>query len=214
MTRCHRCWSSSTHVDREQKFLIGCQNLLPMDAIIVALSGFWLMLPAFLPNSAAVLFGGGRPIDFGRSWHGKRILGDGKTWTGLIGGITAGTALGYHPDDDRARRWRQDQDFWGFGSLPRRVRHRPGPGGRVRCWAIWPARSSRGGWASGRGAKAPILDQYNFIGGALIAVDHVLPLLVHVIIHRRTSILALLTVLIVTPHPASLASTSSATRRV
>ena len=66
-----------------------------MDAIIVALSGFWLMLPAFLPNSAAVVFGGGKPIDFGRLWRGKRILGDGKTWTGLIGGISAGVALGH-----------------------------------------------------------------------------------------------------------------------
>ena len=52
----------------------------------------------------------------------------------------------------------------------------------------------------GRGAKAPILDQYNFIGGALIAGDHILPRLVHVIFIDGTSILALLlAVLIVTP---------------
>ncbi|HTY46053.1 MAG TPA: CDP-archaeol synthase, partial [Methanomassiliicoccales archaeon] len=33
------------------------------------------MLPALIPNSAAVLFGGGTPIDFGRVWHGKRVFG-------------------------------------------------------------------------------------------------------------------------------------------
>ena len=37
---------------------------------------------------------GGTPVDFGRSWHGKRILGDGKTWCGLVGGCSAGVALG------------------------------------------------------------------------------------------------------------------------
>ena len=52
------------------------------------------MIPALLPNSAAVLFGGGTPIDFGRSWRGARILGDGKTWRGLFGGVFAGVIIG------------------------------------------------------------------------------------------------------------------------
>lgn len=34
------------------------------------------------------------PLDFGKKWHGKRILGDNKTWRGvvcatLVGGVTA-----------------------------------------------------------------------------------------------------------------------------
>lgn len=35
------------------------------------------------------------PIDFGKSWRGARILGDHKTWRGLVSGIIAGglTAL-------------------------------------------------------------------------------------------------------------------------
>ena len=65
-----------------------------MDLLLVALSGIFLFLPALVPNSAAVLFGGGTPVDFGRTWKGKRILGDGKTWRGLFGGVAAGTALG------------------------------------------------------------------------------------------------------------------------
>ena len=54
--------------------------MTPVDAALV---GVWLMLPALIPNSAAVLFGGGRPMDFGKSWRGKRLLGDGKTWKGF-----------------------------------------------------------------------------------------------------------------------------------
>jgi len=54
---------------------------------------FWLMLPAYLSNPMAVLTGGGTPVDFGRSWRGKRILGDGKTWRGLLGGTACGIVL-------------------------------------------------------------------------------------------------------------------------
>lgn len=48
-------------------------------------------IPALSANSLAVLFGGGPPIDGGKRWGGKRILGDGKTWRGLFGGgLSAG----------------------------------------------------------------------------------------------------------------------------
>ena len=54
------------------------------------------MVPAYLPNSSAAVFGGGRPIDGGRSWSdGRRIFGDGKTWRGLIGGTAAGIVVGF-----------------------------------------------------------------------------------------------------------------------
>ena len=59
----------------------------------VVAAAFWLMLPAYLPNPAAVLLGGGMPVDFGRTWRGKRILGDGKTWRGLFGGTACGVLL-------------------------------------------------------------------------------------------------------------------------
>ncbi|MBI4362178.1 MAG: CDP-2,3-bis-(O-geranylgeranyl)-sn-glycerol synthase [Euryarchaeota archaeon] len=59
------------------------------------LRSLWLALPAYLPNSAAVLVGGGTPIDFGRKWRdGKRITGDGKTFRGFFGGAACGGALG------------------------------------------------------------------------------------------------------------------------
>ncbi|MDD1677054.1 MAG: CDP-2,3-bis-(O-geranylgeranyl)-sn-glycerol synthase [Methanomicrobiales archaeon] len=53
------------------------------------------MLPAYLPNPVAALFGGGTPIDRGRNWRdGRRILGNGKTYRGLAAGIIAGILVG------------------------------------------------------------------------------------------------------------------------
>ncbi|AET65444.1 CDP-2,3-bis-(O-geranylgeranyl)-sn-glycerol synthase [Methanothrix harundinacea] len=63
-----------------------------MHSVIIAI---WLMLPAYLPNNFAVIFGGGRPLDFGRTFpDGRRILGDGKTFRGTIAGTLAGVLLG------------------------------------------------------------------------------------------------------------------------
>ena len=61
-------------------------------AIVV---GLWVMLPAYLPNSFAAVFGGGRPIDGGKTMKdGRRILGDGKTWRGFFAGILLGAGIG------------------------------------------------------------------------------------------------------------------------
>ncbi|MDZ5810288.1 CDP-2,3-bis-(O-geranylgeranyl)-sn-glycerol synthase [Halorubrum sp. AD140] len=56
-------------------------------------TAFWAMLPAYVPNNAAVLAGGGRPIDGGREWRGARLLGDGKTWRGTAIGTLTGVLL-------------------------------------------------------------------------------------------------------------------------
>ena len=68
--------------------------------ICAALMVLWLYLPGFLANTYAMMWGkwlpktgyGPWPIDGGRNWKdGNRILGDGKTWNGLIGGsLTSG----------------------------------------------------------------------------------------------------------------------------
>lgn len=65
-----------------------------MDLLAVVATGFWAMLPAYIPNNVAVVAGGGRPIDGGRRWRGDRLLGDGKTWRGTAVGIGAGILLG------------------------------------------------------------------------------------------------------------------------
>jgi len=56
-------------------------------------TAFWAMVPAYVPNNAAVLAGGGRPIDGGREWRGARLLGDGKTWRGTAVGTAVGVVL-------------------------------------------------------------------------------------------------------------------------
>lgn len=66
--------------------------MLPAVALTVATS-VWVILPAYVPNSVAVLVGGGPPIDGGRTWRGHRLLGDGKTWRGFVGGTLAGATL-------------------------------------------------------------------------------------------------------------------------
>lgn len=59
------------------------------------IGAFWIMLPAYVPNPVAALFGGGTPIDCGKTYSdGRRIFGDGKTWRGLVVGILAGIIAG------------------------------------------------------------------------------------------------------------------------
>lgn len=63
-----------------------------LDLIILAI---WLMLPAYIANPAAALFGGGTPIDMGKKFaDGKRWLGDGKTYRGLLAGTVCGMLIG------------------------------------------------------------------------------------------------------------------------
>ena len=71
-----------------------------MDFLSLCLLTLWLYLPGFLANTFAMMWGkwlpktgyGPWPIDGGRTLKdGERILGDGKTWNGLIGGsLTSG----------------------------------------------------------------------------------------------------------------------------
>ncbi len=63
-----------------------------MNALILA---FWLMLPAYIPNNCAALFGGGMPLDGGRLFKdGRRTLGDGKTFRGTFAGTVCGILMG------------------------------------------------------------------------------------------------------------------------
>ena len=56
----------------------------------------WIMMPAYLANTIAVVTGGRFPIDQGKKMgDGNRILGDGKTWSGLLGGTIGGITVGY-----------------------------------------------------------------------------------------------------------------------
>jgi len=62
-----------------------------MNILITAI--YWA-LPALIANGTPVILGGGTPIDFGKMWRGKRILGDGKTIRGGVAGIILGSLVG------------------------------------------------------------------------------------------------------------------------
>lgn len=58
-------------------------------------AGFWIMIPAYLPNPIAALLGGGKPIDGGKLfWDGRRIFGEGKTIRGFFVGVFSGICIG------------------------------------------------------------------------------------------------------------------------
>ena len=59
------------------------------------LSALYIILPTYCTNGAPVLFGGGIPIDMGRSLaDGERVLGDHKTFRGFLSGLVVGTIVG------------------------------------------------------------------------------------------------------------------------
>jgi len=59
------------------------------------LSALIVILPAYCTNGAPVIFGGGKQIDFGRTFvDGERIFGSNKTFRGLISGVAVGIAVG------------------------------------------------------------------------------------------------------------------------
>jgi CDP-2,3-bis-(O-geranylgeranyl)-sn-glycerol synthase len=140
---------------------------LTMSPTEAALAGLWLMLPALVPNPAAVLLGGGRPIDLGRSWRGRRLLGDGKTWRGFIGGATCGILVGLLQIG--VVEWGDLGDAWSFGAWPYALTVVIGLGlGSMLGDSMGSFVKRRIGFD--RGTKAPGLDQYNFIIGALAIV--------------------------------------------
>ncbi len=136
---------------------------MALEAIPQAL---WFFLPAYVANPMAVVWGGGLPMDFGRKLRdGERLLGDGKTWRGLIGGTLSGALLGLLFTLPFAAF--APSSTWSFGDPPiafaasavlalgallgdvvgaflKRRMHKP------------------------RGAKAPGLDQYDFVVGGLL----------------------------------------------
>lgn len=57
-------------------------------------AALWGILPAYVANSSAVLWGGGTPIDLGSRFpDGRRVLGDGKTFRGFVGALLTGGAM-------------------------------------------------------------------------------------------------------------------------
>ncbi|WP_405304306.1 CDP-2,3-bis-(O-geranylgeranyl)-sn-glycerol synthase [Methanobrevibacter sp.] len=63
--------------------------------LITCVATLYFILPAYFSNGAGLVFGGGTPVDFGKSdKKGIRWIGDGVTWRGLIGGTVIGIITG------------------------------------------------------------------------------------------------------------------------
>lgn len=167
-----------------------------MDALSSIAVGIWVFLPALVPNSAAVLFGGGVPIDRGRTWRGKRILGDGKTWSGLVGGVLSGILVGFvqllvtTPADG--------MEYFGYGPMPQAA-------GIIVVMAMGSLLGDMGGaflkrrMGLERGAKATGLDQYDFVVGALLLTALFFPTWFLSIYVEGNGLLALVALIIIVP---------------
>ncbi len=161
---------------------------------LIMLNGLWLFLPAMLPNSAAVVFGGATKIDFGRSWRGKRIFGDGKSWRGLFGGAFSGIVLGLILIGISAIFG--SEDHWGFGPFWSNV-------GVLACLAFGAvlgdlcAAFIKRRLGLERGQKAPILDQYDFVIGAFLLTSLFYPEWVYANFIEGWHIAALIFILVI-----------------
>jgi CDP-2,3-bis-(O-geranylgeranyl)-sn-glycerol synthase len=131
--------------------------------LLPLLSAVWIMLPAYLPNPVAALFGGGTPLDLGRNFpDGKRVFGDGKTFRGLIMGSFAGIGIGL------AQIW--VSGVYGWGNLPEHtyISITLLASGSLLgdvCKSFFKRRLG-----IERGAKWPIADIYDLVAGALLLV--------------------------------------------
>jgi len=100
-------------------------NLEELSLINIFFVVMWIMGPAYIANSVAVLTGGKFPIDQGKILSdGNRLLGDGKTWSGLIGGTLGGIAFGIILNSDKGYTTLEnltgekfEQELWGNNPL-------------------------------------------------------------------------------------------------
>ena len=66
-----------------------------MKLLIAILGAVYFMLPAYVANLSGLAFGGGTPVDGGKNFSdGRRIIGNGVTWKGCINGTILGTVVG------------------------------------------------------------------------------------------------------------------------
>ena len=64
------------------------------DLPTLVIQSLWFIAPAYAANGFPPLMQGKTAIDRGRTLNRKRLLGDGKTWEGLAGGIIVGVLVG------------------------------------------------------------------------------------------------------------------------
>ncbi|MCJ2519910.1 MAG: CDP-2,3-bis-(O-geranylgeranyl)-sn-glycerol synthase [Candidatus Thermoplasmatota archaeon] len=157
------------------------------------LLSFWLFIPAYVANPAAVLFGGGTPMDFGRKWRdGRRLLGDGKTWRGFLGGGFSGVFVG-------SIQW-FSTPLW-EGTFSPFIRFL-GPVFALSFGAL--LGDVLGSFLKRRlgmdkGSRAPVLDQYDFVLGALVLTAVIFPawMMAHYVLGE--AVFGLILIIVITP---------------
>ena len=137
--------------------------------VFVLVEAVWLILPAFAANGLVPLFKGSHPVDGGRKLVKNRIFGPGKTWEGLFAGIGIGAIIGliqsianpYLP--------------WGISAVPLNIVPMSALLGLFL--GIGAMLGDLGGsflkrrFSMKRGALAPLLDQEDFLIGAMLFVS-------------------------------------------
>lgn len=164
-----------------------------MDSSVVSvinLSAYaiYFMLPAYLANVTALAFGGGKPLDFNHNLRdGSRILGNGVTWRGTIIGTLIGTLIGLIQGI-----------ISGNIALGILLGFALGGGAMIgdACGSFIKRRLK-----VERGRPAPILDQLDFVVGALVFASLIIPipfemivviLVISVFLHLGANIIAYL----------------------
>lgn len=138
-------------------------GLSGVDLLAVVVTAVWAMLPAYLPNNVAVVAGGGPPIDGGRTWRGRRLLGDGKTWRGTAAGVIAGAVAAALLNVLHV----SISPLFGFGlPLFPPVAALTLPAGAMLGDVVASFAKRRTGRE--RGAAFPVVDQLDFVAGALV----------------------------------------------
>ncbi len=65
------------------------------EILITIAAALWYIFPAYCANAAPVIFGGGKPMDFGKTFFdGKPLFGSHKTVRGFLSGLIVGTLVG------------------------------------------------------------------------------------------------------------------------
>lgn len=134
-----------------------------MDFPTLIVHSFALILPAYIANSVPVLARGKHPVDFGVSMpDGRRVLGDGKTFEGILFGLIFGTLAGIVGGILLGELY-----YFAFLSCVLAFGALVGDmiGAFVKRRLNIP-----------RGAPAPVLDQLDFVVGALLFVWPFYPL--------------------------------------
>lgn len=62
--------------------------------VLFIIEALWLVAAAYTANAFPVIVHGKKPLDLGKTYRGRRVLGDGKTIIGTIAGILFGIFIG------------------------------------------------------------------------------------------------------------------------